>query len=240
MSPHSIYCALFLFLCRWLIWQQHPITAIGTPLIFVECYTKCKFYSPQNRSICKGRWMARNYSWQLSVHTHFNRKYFFFFFFCRRWPLTQTYQPSYSCHVQIPTSFQQQSQSPLPRHGRAGEPAREILLQLMPGSVELRMNSLQGSGEWQSVKVNNNTWHCCVTVRYFHLAPYGNMSDFTASPADMSVLLAGVHCHCSRVSAWSWDAEKCHLPLASPGRGATSHSLQRELGMLNASLDQTL
>lgn len=53
---------------------------------------------------------------------------------------------------------------------------------LMPGSVELRMNSLQGSSECQGVKVNNNTWHCCVTVYYFHCAPYGNMSGFTASP----------------------------------------------------------
>lgn len=51
-----------------------------------------------------------------------------FFFFCRRWPLTQTNQPSHSCHVQIPTSFQQQSQSALPCYGRAGERAWEFLL----------------------------------------------------------------------------------------------------------------
>lgn len=152
--------------------------------------------------------------------------------------------PNLSALLLLPCTNTDRLSATIPKSTTTPRPSRwaslGFLLQLMPGSVQLRVNSLQGSSEWQSVKVNNNTWHCCVTVKYFHLAPYGNMSDFTASPADMSVLLAGVHCHCSCVSVWSWDAEKCHLPLASPGRGATSHSLQRELGMLSASLDQAL
>lgn len=43
------------------------------------------------------------------------------FFFSRRWPFTQIDQPSYTCHVQVSASFQQQSQSPLPCCSWAGE-----------------------------------------------------------------------------------------------------------------------
>lgn len=102
--------------------------------------------------------------------------------------------------------------------------------QLIPGSVELWVNSLQGPTECQSVKVNNNTWHCCVTVCYFHCAPYGNMSDFTAFPCWQGCPAAtralplfrclGLILRCWEVSppiGFSW--QRCHLTFPSEGAG---------------------
>lgn len=124
---------------------------------------------------------------------------------------------------------------------QVSEPGR-ICSQLTLGNMELRINSLQGSGECQSVKVNNSTWHCCVIVYIFAMLLMKTclLSQLSSVELDTSVLLTGMHCCFTSVSAWSWDAEKCHLPLASPDIGANSGSLQRELGMLSAFLDQTL
>lgn len=126
--------------------------------------------------------MARNYGWQLSVHTHFNRKNFFSFSFAEGGLSPKLISPPTPAMYKYRPAF---SNNPKVHYHATAEQVSEpgsFCSHLMPGSVELRMNSLQGSSECQGVKVNNNTWHCCVTVYYFHCAPYGNMSGFTASP----------------------------------------------------------
>lgn len=124
---------------------------------------------------------------------------------------------------------------------QVSEPGR-ICSQLTPGNMDLRINSPQGSSECQSVKVNNNTWHCCAILYIFtvFLMKTCLLLQLSSVELDTSVLLTGVHYCFTSLSAWSWDAEKCHLPLASPDIGANSHSLQRELGILSTFLDQTL
>lgn len=148
------------------IWQHCAVTAIGTPLILEECYTKVlQFYSLQNRSVCRGRWMARNYGWQLSVHTHFNRKYLFgFFSFAEGGLSPKLISPPTPAMYKYRPAF---SNNPKVHYHATAEQVSKLgssCSRLTPGRVELRMNSLQSSSECQSVKGNNNTWHCCVTV----------------------------------------------------------------------------
>lgn len=170
--------------------------------------------------------MARNYGWHIYVHIHFNRKLFFF--------LLQKVasHPNLSALPLLPCTNTDQLSATIPKSTTTPRPSRwaKFCSQLAPGSVGLRRNSLQGSRECQSVKVNNKAWHCCVAVYYFHCAPYGNMSGFTASPwlrvcpsARCALLLLqclGLILGCWEVSpplGFSWL--RCHLTFPSEGAG---------------------
>lgn len=123
---------------------------------------------------------------------------------------------------------------------QVSEPGR-ICSQLASGNVELRISSLRGSSECQNAEVNNTTWHPWAIVYIFTVPLMKTCLHLQLSSVepDTSVLLTGGHCCFTSVLAWFWDAEKCHLPLASPDIGASSHLLQRELGMVSAFLEQS-
>lgn len=184
-------------------------------------------FSPEQIRL-RARWMAVNHSWQLSLHTHFNRKSFFF--------LLQKVasHPNWSALPLLPCTNTDQLSATIPKFTTTPRPSRwarpRVPAPARAGTVELGRNSLQGSSECQSGKVNNKAWHCCVTVYYFHCAPYGNMSGFTASPcwhvcpsarrALPLLRCLGLILGCWEVSppvGFSW--QRCHLTFPSERAG---------------------
>lgn len=126
MLPHLIYDTLFLCLFRLLIWQQCAFISTGASLILVEFCTKGLQVLFFAEPICLQRTVYSAELGMITFRPHILIESPFLIFY-RRWPFSQTDQPSYTCHVQVSTSFQQQSQSPLPCYSWAGEWAWENL-----------------------------------------------------------------------------------------------------------------
>lgn len=130
-----IHYTLLLLLFWLLIWQQCTVISTGATLILVEFCTKVLQVLFFPEQICLQRTMDRKELGIIAFCPHIltgssSPPPLFFY---RRWPFTQTYQPTYTCHVQVSTGFQQQSQSPLPCYGWAGEQAWENLLSANTG-----------------------------------------------------------------------------------------------------------
>lgn len=105
-----------------------------------------------------------------------------FFFLSRKWPFTQVDQPSHTCHVQVPASFQQQSQSPLPCCCWAGEWAAVACHNLFPinsGQLEAEEKFITGV-LWMSQCENKQHLASLCNSVDFHSASYEIMSTFAA------------------------------------------------------------
>lgn len=194
MSPHWIYCALLLLLCKTADLAAMCCYCHRGPIDFGGILHEISASFILSRTDP----FAEDDGWQgimadsiLSTHILIESSFFYYFSFAEGGLSPKLISPPTPAMYKYRPAF---SNNPKVHYHATAEQVSDLgsfCSQLMPGTWGwIQCRALVNV----SVKVNNNTWHCCVAVYYFHCAPYGSGSDFTASPADTPVSLPGVHC----------------------------------------------
>lgn len=203
MSPHLIDYTLFLR-SRLLIWQQCTAISTRIPLILVKFCSKILpvlFFLEQ---ICLHQTMDSKELGMIAFCPHISIESPLFFssfaegslspkLISPPTPAMYKYRPAFTNNPKVHYHA---------TADQVSEPGR-ICSHLTLGSMEMRIYSLQGSSECQSVKVNNNTWHCCATVYICTVLPRKTclLLHLSSVELDMSVLLTGMRCCFTSVSA---------------------------------------